>query len=284
MRPESLSSGRLAEDWVDINGNTVHYVRLGHGPALVFIHGLGGSWTDWSENLSALADACTVYAIDLPGFGGSPPPVSEIEYTYEYVASFLASLADHFGLDHFSIAGTSLGGGISLRLAIDFPNRVERVIVANATGLGRQISWLIRLLSIPGVARLALSRVNREQVRGIWTGMFADPSIVDEEKVEQTWQWIQKPETRRLLPGIYRHGASVLGQKHLLLPELHRIECPVLIVWGADDPVIPAVQGTTARSRIVRSTLHVLGACGHVPQIEQAKEFNRLAVAFMSQR
>lgn len=272
---------RVSSRWVTINGSAVHYLEIGSGPPAIMIHGMGGSANDWSENVGALGETAHLHILDLPGFGLSPPPEFAIDYTYEYVASFVAAFADHLGLDRLFLIGNSLGGAVSLRFAIDFPERTIGVIIANASGLGVEIERTIRLLSIPGVARLVLPRVTRRQVQQTWENMFVDPAKITPESVDRTYRWIQKPEVQRFLETIYRNGATFLGQKMLLLEDLPRVQCPTMIVWGADDAVVPVVHGIGAFRLIESSILHILRHCGHVPQMEQADTFNSLTLEFL---
>jgi pimeloyl-ACP methyl ester carboxylesterase len=102
----------------------------------------------------------------------SPPPTVEIEYSLDYAVKFLHGFLDARGYQKAILCGNSMGGGISLKFAIDYPQRTEGVILANAVGLGREIAWSIRLLSLPGVARFALPSVTREQVLHTWRSMF----------------------------------------------------------------------------------------------------------------
>jgi pimeloyl-ACP methyl ester carboxylesterase len=270
--------------YVQVEGARVHYAELGDGPPVVLLHGLGGSFKDWSENVRAISRTHRVYALDIPGFGLSPVPDAEIRIDLEFAAGFVRSLVDQLELERVCLVGNSMGGGISLRFALDNPERTAGLVLCNAVGLGRRIGWRIRLLSLPGSARLALPFASKQTVRQVWESMLVDPTLATGERVEHTWQWLQKPGTRDYLSRIYRHGVTFRGQKELLVQELAGIKAPTLIVWGAQDEVLPVSHAYRAHQFIQNSVLHVLPECGHVPQIEKALDFNRLMHEFLTTR
>lgn len=267
--------------YVKIGDLEVHYYAIGSGPPAILLHGLGGSAQDWSDNIPALSSACTIYALDLPGFGMSPPPTRAIDYSLEYAARLVRAFVDLLGLEPVLLVGNSMGGGISLKFAIDHPERLTGLVIGNAAGLGKEIPWSLRLLSLPGAARLALPFVSRRLVRQTWESMFVDPTHVTDARVEFTWQWIQRPEIKRSLARAYRNAATLCGQKDILLPQLEKISCPALILWGADDEVLPVSHAHRAQQLIADSSLHVFADCGHIPQIEQAAQFNQLVLQQM---
>jgi 2-hydroxymuconate-semialdehyde hydrolase len=271
----------VAHKNTQVDGFEIHYAECGNGPPVLLLHGLGGSWQDWSENRASLSQAYRLLALDLPGFGLSPAPMHPIEYTLAYIARFVCAFADRLDLGRVYLIGNSMGGGTALRFAIDFPERTAGVIVANAVGLGREIGWSLRLLSIPGVAALVLPFVTRRMVQKLWQSLVADPALATDERVEATWQWLQKPATQKYLQGVYVNAAGLRGQRQLLLPELASIRAPALIVWGADDHVLPPSHARTAQRLIPNCSVHILPACGHIPQLEQPSAFNEIALGFL---
>jgi pimeloyl-ACP methyl ester carboxylesterase len=281
--PGKTVSSRLAvfDTTVEVNQFEIHYQQCGEGPPAILLHGLGGSTADWSETMPALAGAYRLYALDLPGFGLSPVPRQTIQYNLAYAASLVLAFADRLGLGRVVLIGNSLGGGISLRFAVDYPARVAGVILANAVGLGREIGSSIRVLSLPGVARLSLSLVTRRMVRDVWESLVVDPAHATEERVERTWAWLRRPGVRQYLAHIYPRAVTLCGQRDLLLDRLPRVQAPTLIVWGQEDSVLPPSHGQRAHELVARSTLHLLPQCAHIPQIEQAGRFNRLCLEWL---
>jgi pimeloyl-ACP methyl ester carboxylesterase len=116
--------GRL----VKVNGFTVHYSEIGSGPPVILLHGLGGSLQDWSENTCVLSRTHRLYDLDLPGFGGSSLPNTSIDYNLGHAADFLRAFADRLGLERVVLIGNSLGGGICLKFAIDYPGRTAGLV------------------------------------------------------------------------------------------------------------------------------------------------------------
>jgi pimeloyl-ACP methyl ester carboxylesterase len=248
---------------IQVDGFKVNHVEVGSGEPVILIHGLGGSWEDWIELIYLLSPSFRVCAIDLPGFGMSPPPADgQMEYTLPLVASFVSKIMDAKGYQQAFLIGNSMGGGIVLRCAIDFPERVQGVVLANGIGLGKEISGFNRALAFPGIARLFISRVSRKIAAGIWKSLFFNPEIITQTMVDRTWQWIQKAETKKFLIHLYPEALSIGGQKYILLSELGKIHCPTLITWGINDTVLPVSHAVKAYQEIPSAQLHLLRQCG----------------------
>src|ERR1035437_8136744 len=124
---------RAHQRWISIDGASVNVIELGHGPPIVFIHGLSGSWPNWLAQLPVLAAAHRVIALDLPGFGSSPMPTREISISG--YARTLERLFVELGIDAAAVVGNSMGGFIAAELAIAFPQLVERLVLISAAGI-----------------------------------------------------------------------------------------------------------------------------------------------------
>ena len=131
-----------------IHGHEVGYRMAGSGPAVVFVHGLAGSSTTWQEVLPALADRYTVLAPDLLGHGESAKPRGD--YSLGAYASGLRDLMVAVGIERATFVGHSLGGGVALQLAYQFPERCDRLVLVASGGLGKEVSPLLRAVSLPG--------------------------------------------------------------------------------------------------------------------------------------
>jgi pimeloyl-ACP methyl ester carboxylesterase len=272
----------MEPQFVEVDGYPVNHVDAGAGETVIFIHGLGGSWEDWIEQLQALAPSYRVCAIDLPGFGASPPPAKVgPDYTLSYIADFIRKLMDAKGYERATLVGNSLGGGITLRCAIDFPERVKGVALANGIGLGKELSGFNRILAFPGVARMYIPLVNRDTVVKIWQSLFFDHSKIAPHMVERTWQWLRKDETKRYLIQLYPRAISIWGQKYILLPELEKLRCPAMITWGINDEVLPVSQAVRGFTGMRTAELRLFRECGHVPEIEQAEAFTAALAGFL---
>jgi pimeloyl-ACP methyl ester carboxylesterase len=269
---------------IEIDGFKVNHVEVGSGEPVILVHGLGGSWQDWIELIYLISHSFRVCAIDLPGFGMSPPPADgQMEYTLPLIASFVSKLMDAKGYLRAFLIGNSMGGGIVLRCAIDDPERIQGVVLANSIGLGKEISGFNRALAFPGVARLFIPFITRKIVIRMCESLFFNPEVVTPALVDRTWQWIQKAETKKFLIHLYPAALSIWGQKYILLSELGKIRCPTLITWGIYDTVLPVSHAVRGYQEIPSAQLYLLRNCGHVPQIEQAALFNQATLKFLEE-
>ena len=137
--------------FVTVNGIRTHYVAAGEGEPLLLLHGLGASLMAWALNIEPLSRKFSVYAIDIPGHGDSEKP--DMDYLLPTAVDFVRDFMRALGIERASIAGNSMGGMIALKTAIDFPELVDRLVLVDAAGLGREVAWFIRAMSLPLVGR-----------------------------------------------------------------------------------------------------------------------------------
>jgi len=268
-------SEETAERLVHVNGIATHCLIAGpaDAPRVVFVHGLGGSLMTWSLNLPAFAQRFRVCALDLPGTGTSDKP--QMDYSVASLASFLAHFLDALGSDwrQVSIVGHSLGGAIALSFAERYPDRVERLVLVDSAGLGPEID--------PALLTLMQAEPTREHLREELAWFFARPGMVQEALVEQLYEQRTTPGAREALQATMTAAFGGGRQRMNLRGALATLSHPVLIVWGANDRVIPVAHAQTVQET-KRHQVEVFTDCGHAPHIEQSEEFNRLAMAFIS--
>jgi pimeloyl-ACP methyl ester carboxylesterase len=260
----------------------IKYVEMGQGKTILFLHGLGGSFYDWSEVLPKLSTQYHVVALDLPGFGLSPPPPHEFPNGYAYPAYVLKVFAEKVCSDPAYVVGNSMGGGIALKYALDYPESTAGVILANGSGIGKGITWEIRMFSFPNVVEKGLGNLSKQVVRDVWRSMFVDPNLIGEERIDNSWEWIRKKETQKYLTRLYPSLANAFGQKYVIGTKLCQITCPVLITWGDQDDVIPIKHAHLADRWIPDSEVHIFRNCGHIPQVEKADEFTQQILNFLA--
>jgi len=128
--------------WVKAGEVNTHYVVTGKGSPLILLHGGANDWSDWKSNIGPLSQYYRVYAPDLVGYGLSDRP--EVDYSMDYFVDFLSNFTQALELKRANLAGYSLGGGIALGFALRFPSRVEKLVLVDSTGLGKDISPLGR--------------------------------------------------------------------------------------------------------------------------------------------
>jgi pimeloyl-ACP methyl ester carboxylesterase len=276
---------RKHQRWVTIDGRRVNVIELGSGPPVVFIHGLSGSWQNWLEQLPVFARDHRVITFDLPGFGASEMPREKI--TISGYGRFVAALLDELGVGSAAVVGNSMGGFIGIELAIRFPERVERLVLVSAAGLSIEYLRNERALAVLG----ALG--NRLAAYSGWVASRSDALA-------------RRPVARRAIFGIVAHrpdrlpGPLVAEQvrgsgKPGFIPALDaltdypirdrlaEIACPTLIVWGAEDKLVPARDADEFARLIPNSRKVVWPETGHVAMLERPQAFNALVQAFLAE-
>jgi pimeloyl-ACP methyl ester carboxylesterase len=291
------------ESVLSLHGHELHYVDTGAihsgpvdagttgdaqpaAPVILFVHGILGSHHNWAHLIGELAENARVIAPDLFGHGASAKPMGD--YSLGAHAAALRDLLDKLGIDTVTLVGHSLGGGIAMQFGYLFPERVERIALISSGGLGREVSLLLRAAVLPG-AGLALpvlaSRWVRDRVAAIGTfagrlHLSARPDFVE------AWREMASlgdPESRRAFLATARSvldtgGQTVYaGDRFALLGDL-----PVLIVWGAKDPIIPYRHGIAAYRELPASRLELFETGGHFPHLDDPARFVRVLREFLS--
>ncbi len=270
------AAGESEERTVSVNGIAAHCLLAGPTNAqhVVFIHGLGGSLATWALNLPAFAGKFRLCALDLVGAGDSDKPVTD--YSVAALADFLARFLDAPGLEwqRTSLVGHSLGGAVALAFAGQHPERVERLVLLDSAGLGKEIDGeTLDLMS---------SAPTPEHIRAELTRFFADPTMAQQSLVAQIQQ-------QRAQPGAYdallatKDAAFGGGQQHYdLRATLAGLSQPVLAIWGEADSVIPVAHAEAAR-QAANGRVEIFAHCGHCPHIERSEAFNRAVMAFLDE-
>lgn len=268
---------------IQMGGIRVRYLAAGgSGPPLVLVHGLGASADIWKDNIEELAVSHRVYAPDLVGFGYTDKP--DIRYSPLDFLAFLGDFTTALGLEKTSMAGLSLGGGITLLYALDCPERVDRLVLVDSAGLGREMTLPLRIGSIP--LPLHWFKAPRPVLRALMKRLVYNPDVITDGLVDLYCDMLARPEARRTVFRVLGSVANLAGAKRealaLTRDRLDTIKAPTLIVWGKDDHILPPDHGIYAEQQIPGSRLHVFGRCGHMPNLEKPREFNELVLKFLA--
>ena len=252
----------------------IHYLEEGSGEPVVCLHGAGpgaSGWSNFRQNIGALSKRYRVILPDLPGFGGSDKPLIS-EKPIAFSARTLAAFFDALKLDRVSLVGNSAGGATSCRFAIDYPQRVRKIVLMGSAGagfgvLGPQPPEGIRAM------RAYFEAPSKDRMRALIQTFVFDASFLSDELLEERYQ-------QSLDPG---HLEFMKKRAPLedLSAEIGRIKAPTLIVWGADDRFVPMEAGIKFLRLIPGAELHVFSRCGHWVQVEHADRFNRLVMDFL---
>ena len=266
---------------IQVDQYKINVYESGEGFPVVLLHGLGGSWEDWEHNFAALEANFKVIAIDIPGFGESSPPPKGEPLTLGNTVRFLHRFVQVMGFHQVVLFGNSMGGLIALKYAIDYPQRVAAMVLAGSAGIGKEIGSTFRWMSLPFAARFALRNVNRDTIIDIWRSTVYSKELVGDAQIDRTWRWINKPGVKKFLIDLYRHAATLCGQRYVFKDDLTTIQSPVLVTWGANDRVVPPSHAVDAFRLIPISELHIFKNCAHIPMWEVPEEFNKVMMEFL---
>lgn len=270
---------------VVIHGNRMGYRTAGEGRAVVLIHGMAGSSETWAPVMPALGGSAKVVAPDMPGHGASAKPRGD--YSLGALASGVRDLLILLGIDRATIVGHSLGGGVAMQFAYQFPERCDRLVLVSSGGLGREVSMLLRTLSAPGAEyALALGCSQRIRKAGIavggWlskVGIRPTPALGE---IWRSYSSLSDPDTRTAFLHTLRAVVDVGGQRVSARDRLYlAAEVPTLIVWGDRDPFIPVSHGHEAHTAMPASRLEIFEGSGHFPHRDSPERFASLLVEFI---
>lgn len=270
---------------VTVHGHDVAYRTGGSGPTVLLIHGMAGSSSAWLPALEHLAPHVTYVAPDLPGHGRSDKPRGD--YSLGAQASFLRDLMVTLGHDRASVVGQSLGGGIAMQFAYQYPERCERLALVCAGGLGQEVMPLLRLLTAPGVeyvlpvAFQPFMKSSVETVTGWASRLGLRPTAATQE-MWRSYTSLMDPSTRTAFLHTLRSVIDLKGQRVSARDRLYLTErIPTLLVWGAVDPIIPVSHAYRAHEAMPGSRLEVIEGCGHYPHCEDPQTFSALLLDFI---
>src|SRR3954453_16066926 len=259
----------LERQRIELHGHPVSYCTAGSGPVLVLIHGITSSSRAWDRVLPALAEHHTVVAPDLLGHGDSAKPRGD--YSLGAHASGIRDLLVALGHPRATVVGHSLGGGIAMQLAYQFPERVERLVLVNSGGLGREVNLMLRAATLPGseyVLPVLCAPVLRDAVRTLGRAARAvglKPGT-DLQGMLEGFASLAAVDARRAFLHTARSIIDVTGQRVSAQDRLYLAAgMPTLIGGGERDPMIPVAHAYAAHAEIPGSRLEVFAEAGHFP-------------------
>jgi pimeloyl-ACP methyl ester carboxylesterase len=259
-----------------VHGRTVSYLEAGEGPVLLLVHGIAGSCENWREVIEPLSERHTVIAPDFPGHGDSDPGGGD--YSLGALAAGLRDLLLSLGHERATVVGHSLGGGVAMQLAYQFPEIVERLVLVSSGGLGPEVSPVLRAAALPGadlfisVTAGAGQRIGSVLGRGL--GAVGLRPGADLAEIARGYASLEDPARRAAFLDTLRAVVGTRGQRVAAGDRLYLAEAvPVLIVWGARDSIIPVRHGEDAVRAIPGSRLEVFEDVGHLPQLEAPGRF-----------
>jgi len=271
---ERHAEGKL----LDLAGRSTHYVERGHGRPVILIHGFNLDLHTWTRNLDELATRFKVYALDLWGQGYSTRQVPRCGYDLfaEQIRLFMEAL----DVQKASLIGHSMGGGTAIVFALRNPDRVERLVLLDSTGMPTKLPFRSRIFRLKGVAELLMSlptdRIRRRNLEDIW---IHDRGALTEDLYGEFTRYQKVAGTTEVLLSILR--ADFFNTLEQEIREFGQLGIPTLIVWGREDVSLPVRSGEQMSRLIPGSRLEILDDAGHLANFDQAGAFNELVIDFL---
>jgi pimeloyl-ACP methyl ester carboxylesterase len=277
----------VERDQVELHGHLVGYQIAGEGPVVGLIHGITSTSESWRRLIPRLAERYTVVAPDLLGHGGSAKPRGD--YSLGAYASGIRDLMGVLGFESGTVVGHSLGGGIALQFAYQFPEYCERLVLISSGGLGREVHPLLRAASLPG-AELVLPLLARDwsvragEAISEALGRLGIQAGSDLGEFARGYASLTDPGARAAFLRTVRAVIGPMGQQVSALDRLYLAEdMPTLIVWGTDDPIIPVEHGRAAHELIPSSQLVEIEGAGHWPHLDEPDRLVEAIGEFMEE-
>ncbi|KUL22276.1 alpha/beta fold hydrolase [Actinoplanes awajinensis] len=257
-------------------GIRVHETGDPAAPPVVLLHGIGRSLEDWAPQHSRFDTDYRVISIDMPGFGLSqrmPAPTS-----LAVLADGVSATLDALGETRPAhLMGNSLGGAVAMTMLAGTPERVATLTLVNSAGFGKEVTWTLRLLAVPGLGRQMLRRIDARTAPRVERTLFRDRALVTPERVAMAIRIAQQPD----FAPVYLEIAKELGGfrgiapgwRTALLASLAASTTPTMLIWGDRDMILPSTHLAAARAAFPHARAHLFPNTGHMPQLEQPDEF-----------
>jgi 2-hydroxymuconate-semialdehyde hydrolase/2-hydroxy-6-oxo-octa-2,4-dienoate hydrolase len=269
----------LKSGTIDAGGIQTSYLEAGAGDPVVMLHGSGpgvSAMANWQHNIGALSQRFRVLAPDIVGFGATQRP-DDVVYSLRTWTDHIWAFLDAHGIEKTAIVGNSLGGRIALQMATDRPDRVTKMVLMGAPGVGMTLT--------AGLAALRAYEPSHDAMRDLLRNYFAvDPAMITDELVAIRYEASIADGAYEAYRAMFfdpRHTGSELG---ITEREVRATATPALLVHGREDKVVPMQVSVTMLGLLPNADLHVFSACGHWTQIERADEFSALVADYLARR
>ena len=270
-----------------LHGHDVEFATAGEGPAVLLVHGITSSLRTWSKVVPRLAESHRVIAPDLLGHGESAKPRGD--YSLGSFASGLRDIMIALEIPTATVVGHSMGGGIAMQLAYQFPERVERLVLVNSGGLGREVSVLLRAATLPGADLVLPLLFGTPLVKPVGAVVGRTLSTLglrsrgDLEGIAHGVASLRRREGQRAFLHTARSIMDAGGQRVNATDRLYLAESmPSLIVWGERDSLIPVNHGRAAHESMPGSRLEVFEDAGHFPFNDDPDRFVDVLTDFIA--
>jgi len=266
--------------YIQANGMRLHYHDVGEGSPVICLHGGGPGATGWSNfsgNIEALAAEHRLLLIDMPQFGRSEKVIIKDVGRLTYTSMVLQSFMDELGIERCDFIGNSIGAQSIMKLCLDAPNRVRRHVALGNNAAAPLTFFMPRPQE--GI-RMIIDYFHGEgptleKMRKLVHTLVYDSSLVTDELIEERYKCSAEPEMADLWKNHHPPREEIASR-------LREIKAETLLVWGSEDRFSSLDSGLIELKLLQNAELHVFPKCGHWAQVERAKEFNTLALEFLS--
>ncbi|WP_409331764.1 alpha/beta fold hydrolase [Trujillonella humicola] len=280
-------STRLVRETRVVHGHLRAFLRAGSGPPLLLIHGIGNNAQTWAEVIGPLAEQHTVIAPDLLGHGDSDKPRGD--YSIAGYANGMRDLLSVLDVEQVTVVGHSLGGGVALQFAYQFPERCQRLVLVGSGGLGPELSATLRAATLPGAELVltGLAGASGALRAGLWAvegvgRVTGWKQARDLAEAGEALLALKDVEARRAFLRTLRSVVDARGQAVTALDRLYLADAvPMLVIWGSRDPIVPTSHADAVRRLVPSARVEVFEGAGHWPHIDDPQRFCRVLAAFL---
>ncbi|BBY59996.1 alpha/beta fold hydrolase [Mycolicibacterium sarraceniae] len=274
-----LQGVAFSQGYLDVGGVRTRYLHAGDrgNPTLVLLHGSGGHAEAYVRNLEAHAEHFSTWSIDMVGHGYTDKPghLLQIPHYVDHLANFL----DTIGVDRAHISGESLGGWVASRFAVGHADRLERLVLNTAGGSQADPEVMKRIITL---SMAAAENPSWETVQARIKWLMADKSKDYDDIVASRQRVYRQPGFVAAMRDIMALQDPEIRQPNLMSPsDYGTITAPTLVLWTSDDPTADVSEGRRISEMIPGARFEVMEGCGHWPQYEDPKTFNRLHIDFL---
>jgi pimeloyl-ACP methyl ester carboxylesterase len=280
------ASRRFDRQFRTVHGYRRAFVHAGRGPALLLIHGIGDSSQTWRDVIPVLARNFTVIAPDLLGHGMSDKPRADYA-----VAAYACGMRDLLGvldIEQVTVVGHSLGGGVAMQFAYQFPERCQRLVLVSSGGVGRDVNALLRLVATPAADLLLplISTLPARVAGRVFAAVLARAGTKigsDADDLLRGFDILADVTSRSAFLRTLRAVVDHRGQVVTMLDRCYLAQgMPTLLIWGARDGVIPVEHANIAHAAMLGSRLEIFENAGHFPHHADPKRFVAVLREFLA--
>lgn len=274
---------RVPVHTIQVNGHDVVYLDSGQGTPLILIHGFGGSMWHWEYQYLPLAESYRVVIPDLIGSGLSDKP--QVTYSPKHLVEFLLAFMDSLEIEQAILIGNSMGAGLAMAMALDYPERVDRLVlisgfptkIQNSIASPRYRQFLTHRPPL-WLATIGNHMAGRGTTEQLLKELVYQPELISVSVIERSYHNRQRGG---LLPPLYSLLDHIDSWEERYGPRLANISHPTLLLWGDHDHVFPVDVGKQVQALLPQAEWHIIPEAGHLPQWEQPEVVNPFILSFL---